>query len=48
MAIFKANTQTRKQLFWTFLTTFGVLENEYSRSLIDKALTMEVLFEEED
>jgi len=44
MAIFKANTSTLKQLFVTFLTTFGIHPNEYSTGLIDQALTMDVLF----
>ncbi len=46
MAIFQANTETRKQLFWTLLTTFGLEENEHSIGLIDQVLTMDVLFEE--
>lgn len=47
MGIFKANTQTRKQLFWTLLTTFGLEANEHSIGLIDQVLTMDILFEED-
>ena len=48
MAIFKANTQTRKQLFYILLTTFGLTPNEHSIGLIDRVLTMDILFQEED
>jgi AAA+ ATPase superfamily predicted ATPase len=48
MAVFKANTQTRKQVFLTLLTTFGLEANEHSIGLIDRVLTMEVLFREEE
>ncbi|MDX2246707.1 MAG: hypothetical protein SF052_08035 [Bacteroidia bacterium] len=47
MAAFKAHTQTRKQLFFTLMTTFGLEPNEHSLGLIDQVLTMDVLFEEE-
>lgn len=44
ITIFKEITQTRKQVFLNFLTTFGLKHNEHSLGLIDKALTMDVLF----
>ena len=44
MSVFKAHTQTRKQLFWTLITTFGVGQNQYSLDLVDSALDMEILF----
>ena len=44
---FREQTQTRKQLFWALLTTFGLEENEHSLGLIDSVITMDVLFEEE-
>ncbi len=47
MAVFKENTQTKKQLFYTLLTTFGLTANENSIGLINQILTMEILFEEE-
>ena len=47
LAVFKANTQTKKQLFLTFLSSFGLYANEHSTGLVDRSLTMEVLFLEE-
>jgi uncharacterized protein len=46
--IFKESTQTRKQVFLNLLTTFGLKQNEHSIGLIDKALTMDVLFTDEE
>ena len=45
---FKEITQTRKQVFLNLLTTFGLKQNEHSLGLIDKALSMDVLFTEEE
>jgi len=45
LAIFKAATKTKKQLFLTFITTFPIIDNQYSIGLIDEAMTMDVLFE---
>jgi uncharacterized protein len=42
---FKRYTQTRKQLFLSLLTTFGLEANENSIGLVTHALTMDVLFE---
>lgn len=42
--IFKNNTQTKKQLFWTILTTFGLDHNEHSLGLVDQVMTMDKLF----
>ncbi len=47
MEIFRQQTKTKKQLFWTLLTTFGLEKNEHSLGLLDQTLTMDVLFEEE-
>ena len=47
MTVFQKNTNTRKQLFWSLMTTFGIEHNEHSRSIINNTLTMDVLFEEE-
>ncbi len=44
MRIFKETTGTSKQIFWIFLTTFGVNENEHNRSIITQELTMDALF----
>lgn len=43
--IFQATTKTRKQVFITLLTTFGVLPNQHSLGLINQALTIDDLFE---
>jgi len=45
-SIFRANTKTKKQLFWVFISTFGILENKHSGGIIAKSLTMDDLFEE--
>ncbi|MEO0007807.1 MAG: hypothetical protein RJA20_2003 [Bacteroidota bacterium] len=46
MAIFRESTHTRKQLFLTMITTFGLKENQYASGLVDASLTMDDLFEE--
>ncbi len=43
--IFEETTKTRKHLFLTMITTFGMIENEHSLGLIDQTLTMNDLFE---
>ena len=42
---FKTETKTKKACFLTFLTTFGLKNNQYSRSLVKNELTMDVLFD---
>lgn len=44
IAAFKAATHTRKPVFLTLITTFGIQENTYSAGLVDAALTMDDLF----
>lgn len=44
MAAFKEATRTRKQVFLTMITTFGVKQNQYSPGLVDASLTMDDLF----
>lgn len=44
MAAFKEATRTRKQVFLTMITTFGVKQNQYSLGLVDASLTMDDLF----
>lgn len=44
IAAFKESTHTRKQLFLTLITTFGVKPNQYSLGLVDASLTMDDLF----
>jgi AAA+ ATPase superfamily predicted ATPase len=47
LAAFKASSKTNKQLFLTFITTFGLKNNAHSLGLVDAALTMDELFEAE-
>ncbi|MEM9847894.1 MAG: hypothetical protein AAF847_08385 [Bacteroidota bacterium] len=44
MRIFKAHTKTKKQLFWVFITTFGVMKNAHSLNTVAKSLTLDDLF----
>lgn len=44
-SIFSEVTNTKKQIFLTIITTFGLLENKHSQGLIDNQLTMDILFE---
>ncbi len=41
---FRQETQTRKTLFLTFITSYGIAQNKYSH-LVNNSLTMDVLFE---
>ena len=43
--VFAQKTKTRKTLFLTMITSYGIKENNYSASLIQKSLTMDVLFD---
>ncbi len=42
--VFAEVSKTKKQIFLTMITTFGVTENQYSQALIDNELTIDVLF----
>jgi uncharacterized protein len=44
VSVFKTATATRKSVFLTFITTFGLAKNAYSGSLVQKELTMDALF----
>lgn len=44
--IFQELTQTRKQIFITLITSFGLVPNQHSIGLIDQDFKMNVLFEE--
>ncbi|MEZ4847267.1 MAG: ATP-binding protein [Bacteroidia bacterium] len=46
-AIFQEVTQTRKQVFITLITSFGLIPNQHSIGLIDQDFNMDILFEEE-
>ena len=42
--VFEETTQTRKHLFLTLISTFGITPNEHSVGLIDQILTSDDLF----
>lgn len=44
LRVFREQTGTRKQLFLTMISTYGVKINEFKTSLVSADLTMEVLF----
>ena len=44
LSVFAERTKTRKSLFLTMITTYGVKENEYAERLVQKKLTMDILF----
>jgi hypothetical protein len=41
---FKRETNTRKSIFLTMITTYGVQENQYSKELMQNNLDMNALF----
>lgn len=43
--VFKEQTRTNKSLFITFVTTFGVKDNEYAKRLVQNSITADALFE---
>jgi hypothetical protein len=45
IARFKALTKTKKLVFFTVVSTFGILQNEHSLGVVDSALSLDVLFE---
>ncbi len=45
LTTFRTETGTDKTLFLTLITAFGLKENDYSKQLVNDALTMEALFE---
>ncbi len=45
IAIFKQSTHTSKAIFLAFITTFGLAANEHATSVVQKSLTMDVLFQ---
>jgi uncharacterized protein len=45
IAIFKEKTQTRKSVFLSMLTPFGVQPNAYASAILQHNFTMDVLFE---
>ena len=45
ISVFKAATATKKAVFLTLITTFGLAKNVYADSLVQKSLTMDALFD---
>jgi hypothetical protein len=43
--VFRQTTDTKKSLFLTFITTYGVYENDYKMQRVDAEVKMESLFE---
>jgi uncharacterized protein len=44
IGVFKSETGTRKSVFLTMITTFGLQKNNYSEVLVQNDLTMDALF----
>ena len=45
-AVFNHQTQNKKHIFNTLITTYGIKSNDFSRQTIDQVITMKALFEE--
>jgi uncharacterized protein len=45
VALFKSLTKTKKQVFFTVVSTFGIQNNEQSVGCVDNAFSMDILFE---
>ena len=45
IAVFSEVSKTKKQVFLTMITAYGITENDYSQALIDNDLTMDILFD---
>ena len=45
IGVFKSETKTRKSVFMTLITTFGVKKNSHSIGLVQNEIEMEALFE---
>ena len=43
---FASKTKTKKNLFITFITTYGLLQNQYSKQYVQNELNMDHLFKE--
>lgn len=43
-AVFKHHSKTKKHIFITFITTFGLMENTWAKEVVDQQLTMDDLF----
>ena len=43
--VFRRETQTKKTLLLTLITTYGIKDNTYKQQLVDNEISMDVLFE---
>jgi hypothetical protein len=46
LSVFREITRTRKNVFLTMVTTFGVTDNPYAKELVSKSITLPELFRE--
>ena len=44
IGVFKTETKTRKAVYLTLITSFGLVENEYALNLVQNQITMDELF----
>lgn len=44
IAVFRTQTKSNKSIFITFISTFGMSDNEYARRLVQNSITMNDLF----
>ena len=44
--VFSNSTKTKKNIFVTFITTYGLVQNQYSNQYVQNELTIEDLFVE--
>lgn len=42
--LFRESTKTKKNLFISFITTYGIKENEYSKQMVQNSLVLDDLF----
>jgi AAA+ ATPase superfamily predicted ATPase len=42
--VFAQSTQTRKSIFLSFISTYGIIENEYSKQIVQNSITLKDLF----
>ncbi|MGZ5255841.1 MAG: ATP-binding protein, partial [Flavitalea sp.] len=42
--VFGEQTKTKKSLFLTFITTYGIKKNEHAGRMVHKELTMDIFF----
>ncbi len=45
IGVFKSETKTRKSVFLTLITTFGIQQNGYFAGLVQNEIQMEELFQ---